>query len=75
MDWFSIILDGFIIAAQAILHIYFCTRITGKSLIVWSATIYLLVLFSLEEIATLYIFSELAIGIEILMLFGINRLA
>lgn len=52
MDWFSLGLNGFAVAGQAVLHMAFLCRLTGRRSRVWYFAVYLLLLCGVEGICT-----------------------
>lgn len=75
MDWFSLGLNSFTIISQSILHIAFSGHIFDKKTKVWYFAVYLFLLCMIEKICFRFSFSEIpAIGLEIIALYGINRL-
>ena len=74
MDWFSLVLNVFSLAAQGILHILFAARLTGKKAKAWHFALYLSLLFLLDWVATALRPSWVAaIGAETLVLYGMSR--
>lgn len=72
MDWFSLCLSGFTIAAQGMLHLVFSARLTGKRCGTRQAVLYLCLLFAIEALAS----SQMdAACWELLALYGVLRLA
>lgn len=76
MDYFSICLNIFCLGAQSALHVIFVSRLTGKKQKAWNFAVYLLILCAFEWIAARIALAWiLGIGGEMLILYGINRLA
>lgn len=74
MDWFSLLLNVFCLAAQGILHILFVSRLTGKKPAARHFAVYLLLLSLLEYSANaLRPPWAAAIGAETLTLYGVSR--
>ena len=74
MEWFSLGLNSLTIISQSILHIAFSGHIFDKKTKVWYFVIYLFLLCIIEKICIQFSFSEIpAIGLEIIVLYGINR--
>ena len=75
MDYFSLVLDGACIAGQAVMHLLFTGRLTGKKPEAGHFAAYLFLLCLLEGLARAFRLPWLAaIGAELLLLYGINRL-
>jgi len=76
MDWFSLFLDGLCLSGQSVLHIVFAGRLTGKKPKLWHAAIYLFPLCTMQWIFTEFSLPGVAaIGTELLILYGVSRLA
>ena len=76
MDYFTVCLNGLCLAVQSAMHLFFVSRFTGKKEKLWHFAAYLFLLFALEWIAgRLSIFWVAVIGAELLILYGMNRLA
>ncbi len=74
MDYFSIGLNIFCLIAQGIMHIRFCTGLTGKQRRTYHFAIYIFIFCMLDWIANRFSFPwGIAIGIELLILYGVNR--
>lgn len=76
MDYFSLCLDGLCLLGQSIMHIAFVSRLTGKKQKIWHFTIYFFLLCTMQLFfITFDVSSVLSIGAELLVLFGVSRLA
>ncbi len=76
MDYFSICLNGFCLAAQSAMYIIFTSRLTGKKQKAWHFISYLLLLSIFEWAAVRIALSWiLAISGELLILYGMSRFA
>lgn len=75
MDYFSFLLNGFTIISQSIMHIFFTGHLTGKKQRVWHFVAYLILVCMIEQLFTKLSFPALlAIGVEMIALYGVNRL-
>lgn len=76
MDYFTMYLNGFCLAVQSSMHLIFVSRFTGKRKKPWHFAAYLFLLFAFEWIADkTTLFWMAAIATELLILYGMNRLA
>lgn len=76
MDYFSTGLNLFCLTAQNILHICFCTALTGKKQRASHFVVYIFLCFILDGLANQCSFPwVIAIGTELLILYGVNRFA
>lgn len=76
MDYFSVFLEVFCLAAQSVLHIGFTGRLTGRKKKFWYFAAYFFLLFVIERLAGRNTFFETAaLGLEIAVLYGMNRFA
>ena len=74
MDYFSIGLNIFCLIAQGIMHICFCTSLTGKEQRAYHFAIYIFISCILDWTANKFSFPwVIVIGIELLILYGVNR--
>lgn len=74
MDYFSLCLNIFCIAALGVMHISFCNRLTGKKQRIWHFAAYISLLYILEWFAGRFSFPWfISIGAELLILYGINH--
>ncbi len=76
MDCFSLFLDGLCLLGQSAAHIVFAGRLTGKNPKIWHFAVYLFLLCTVQWIFTgSTLPGALAIGVEVLILYGVSRLA
>ncbi len=76
MDYFSLFLDGLCLFGQSVMHIVFVSRLTGKKQKIWHFAIYLFLLCAMQWIFTEFALpGVMAIGVELLILYGMSRLA
>ncbi len=74
MDYFNIGLNIFCLIAQGMMHVYFCTSLTGKKQKAYYFAIYIFIFFILDWLANMFSFPlVIGIGTELLMLYGLNR--
>lgn len=74
MDYFTFCLNIFCLAVQSVMHLSFCSSLTGKKRKIWHAAAYLSLLFLLEWIANRVSPPWIiAMGAELLILYGVNR--
>lgn len=75
MDWFSLCLDGFSIAAQGVLHMAFLCRLTGRRARAWYFAAYLLLLCGVERVCSAAGWGTLpAMAAAMAALYGMSRL-
>ncbi len=76
MDYFSICLNLFCLLVQGGLHLWFCSRLTGKKQGIWNGAGYLFILCILDWSANKFSLPWIAaIGAGLLLLYGVNRFA
>ena len=76
MEYFSVGLNAFCLLGQSILQTAFVGRLTEKKLQLGYWAVYPLLLMALEWLAVkLELYSFLAIGLQLIVLYGFNRLA
>ncbi len=76
MDYFSLCLDGLCLVGQSVMHIAFVSRLTGKKQKIRHFAVYLFLLCIIQWFFTTFDFHDvLPIGAELLLLYGVNRLA
>ena len=76
MDYFSLCLDSLCLVGQSVMHIAFVSRLTGKKQKIRHFAVYLFLLCILQWFFTTFDFHDvLPIGAELLLLYGVNRLA
>lgn len=76
MDYFSLCLDGLCLLGQSVLHIVFVGRLTGKRQKPWHFALYFFLLCAVQWLFTQFDFPDvLSIGAELLVLYGMSRLA
>lgn len=76
MDCFSLFLDGLCLLGQGLAHIVFVSLLTGKKPKLWHFAVYLFSLCAMQWIFTEYALpGAAAIGAEVLILYGVSRLA
>jgi len=76
MDTFSLFMDGLCLTGQSVIHMIFISRLTGKKPKIWSFAVYLFLLCILQWFFTKFDLPEgLAIGAQLLVLYGVSRLA
>lgn len=76
MDYFGLCLDGLCLLGQSVMHIAFVSRLTGKKQKIWHFAIYLFLLCAIQWFFTTFDFPDgLPIGVELLLLYGVSRLA
>lgn len=75
MDYFSLFLDGICLVGQAVMHIFFVSRLTGKKQKLWHFTAYILLLAMLQVIsARLSLSGILSVAAGVLELYAVSRL-
>ncbi len=76
MDYFSLCLNAFCLAAQGAMHIFFVSRLTAKKQKAWHFFAYIFLLSGLEWAAGRIALSRpAAIGAELFILYGMNHFA
>ena len=76
MDYFSLCLNGFCLAAQSVMHIIFISHFTGKRHKIWHFAMYLFLLCIVEFFSDKFAFSGiLSICAEVIVLYGMSRFA
>lgn len=76
MDYFGLCLDGLCLLGQSVIHIAFVGRLTGKKQKIWHFAIYFFLLCVMQWSFTKFdIPDALSIGAELLVLYGVSRLA
>lgn len=75
MDYFSFCLEGFLLTTMGILQFAFTGQFTGKKTRIWHFALYLLLLYIDAAAASVFHFDRLAVGIQLLVLYGMSRFA
>lgn len=76
MDYFSLCFDGFCLAGQSFLQLFFISRLTGKKQKRWHFAVYFLLICALEGIFSCFSLPGLlAIGAGAYALYGMSRFA
>lgn len=76
MDYFSLLLDGICLMGQAVMHIFFISRLTGKEKQIWHFAVYGIVILGIHMVSVRLALDEIfSISAGVVALYAVSRSA